>query len=470
MKTKSFITIDGERVHVDTTLLFQRLIAVYSLEELSTAFMYELSSQPMSLFDKDGLMNDADKPKLKEALKGIVGECNYNIPNDVEYVLDGGSLLHKVQWSLGQSFQEICNNYISYIRKRYGQHATVVFDGGYMAHSTKDTAHIRRAKGRIGKTVELRLSNPLTMKKSDFLLSNSNKQDFLLLLGSVLTDSGINVFHSNGDADLLVVQTALNIAKCHSSVIIGEDTGLLVLALYHFKDHNEVYFTCAPTENIKSPDVWSIGEAKRTLTDNVCDGLLLIHAITGCDTTSRVHTIGKASVLHKFQKSTRFRELSAIFLSESSSKEDIVDAGEKLILQILGASKKENSMDELRLANCYRKLGGKSAVKPQSLGPTSDATAQHSPRVYHQVQAWQGRDLIPEEWAWILANGKLMPVKITLPPAPQELLKIIRCTCKVECTPRCTCVTYGLKCTTICTGCRGVSCRNCLEIDIEDEP
>ena len=308
------------------------------------------------------------------------------------------------------------------------------------------------------------------MKKSDFLLSNSNKQDFLLLLGSVLTDSGINVFHSNGDADLLVVQTALNIAKCHSSVIIGEDTDLLVLALYHFKDHNEVYFTCAPTENRKSPDVWSIGEAKRTLTDNVCDGLLLIHAITGCDTTSQVHTIGKASVLHKFQKSTRFRELSAIFLSESSSKEDIVDAGEKLMLQILGASKKENSMDELRLANYYRKFGGKSAVKPQSLGPTSDATAQHSLRVYHQVQAWQGRDLIPEEWAWILVNGKLMPVKMLLPPAPQELLKIIRCTCKVECTPRCTCVTYGLKCTTICTGCRGVSCRNCLEIDIEDEP
>ena len=194
-KIKSMVTIGDEKVHVDTTLLFQSLIAVYSQEELSSAFMYELSSQPMSLFDKYGLMNAADKPKLKQAIKDIVGlkECNYKIPNDLEYVLDGGSLLPKVAWSVGQSFQFIYKSYVSYIRTRYGQHITVVFDGGYMTPSTKDTTHIRRTKGRIGKTDELYPGNPLTMKKSDFLLSNGNKQAFLFLLREVPTQNGINV-------------------------------------------------------------------------------------------------------------------------------------------------------------------------------------------------------------------------------------------------------------------------------------
>ena len=45
----------------------------------------------------------------------------------------------------------------------------------------------------------------------------------------------------------------------------------------------------------------------------------------------------------------------------------------------------------------YSKLGGKSAVKPESLGPTSDATAKHSERVYDTVQSWYGNDLPPEQ-------------------------------------------------------------------------
>ena len=46
------------------------------------------------------------------------------------------------------------------------------------------------------------------------------------------------------------------------------------------------------------------------------------------------------------------------------------------MLSITGATKKEKVMDEKRLADYYKKLGGKSAVKPGSFGPTSDATAK----------------------------------------------------------------------------------------------
>ena len=93
MKTKSLLSIEGEKIHVDSALLFQRLIAVYSLEELSTAFGYELSTR---LFDKDNLMNEVDKPKLKHALSKLLPETVHVIPPNSKYVLDGELLLHKV--------------------------------------------------------------------------------------------------------------------------------------------------------------------------------------------------------------------------------------------------------------------------------------------------------------------------------------------------------------------------------------
>ena len=122
----------------------------------------------MSLFDKDDLMNEAGKPKLKHALSKLLPEAVHVIPPNSKYILDGGLLLHKVPWTVGHTFAQTCQAYVTYIKKRYGNCPTIVFDGGYDAASTKDTAHVRRAKGRIGKTVRLHLNNQLSMSKSDF--------------------------------------------------------------------------------------------------------------------------------------------------------------------------------------------------------------------------------------------------------------------------------------------------------------
>ena len=57
--------------------------------------------------------------------------------------------------------------------------------------------------------------NPLTVKKSDFLLDSSNKQAFLLLLGTKKKRlyAGFKVQHASGDADLPIVNAALEIAR-----------------------------------------------------------------------------------------------------------------------------------------------------------------------------------------------------------------------------------------------------------------
>ena len=91
----------------------------------------------MSLFDKDDLMNEADKPKLKHTLLKLSPETVHVIPPNNKYVLDGGSLLHKVPWTIDETFAQICQAYVTYIKKRYGNCPTIVFDGGYDFASTK---------------------------------------------------------------------------------------------------------------------------------------------------------------------------------------------------------------------------------------------------------------------------------------------------------------------------------------------
>ena len=116
---------------------------------------------------------------------------------------------------------------------KYGtvENITVVFDGGYLAPSTKGSKHIRRSKGRLGRKIVSSLHNPLTVKKGDFPLHKHNKQAFLEMLGTLLSASGISVMHSDGDADVDIVSSALTVANTCPVTLFGEDTDLLILLL-----------------------------------------------------------------------------------------------------------------------------------------------------------------------------------------------------------------------------------------------
>ncbi|GFO09069.1 hypothetical protein PoB_003557400 [Plakobranchus ocellatus] len=55
-------------------------------------------------------------------------------------------------------------------------------------------------------------------------------------------------------------------------------------------------------------------------------------------------------------------------------------------------------------------------------------------------------DLQPEMWGWQLSSGRLDPCTTDLPPAPELLLKMIRCNCKSDCRSKCcTCRKHGLE-------------------------
>ncbi|KAG1710392.1 hypothetical protein GQR58_002674 [Nymphon striatum] len=279
----------------------------------------------------------------------------------------------------------------------------------------------------------------LTMKKDIFFSNPQNKQRLLNMLSESLNENNCKTLHAESDADVLIAQTAVEAANLNTTVLVGDDTDLLILLCHHFKSGRfDLYFQPEPKVNSKKNRTWNIKLVKQDLGDAICDGILFIHAILGSDTTSHVHGFGKGASLKKFTTSKQFQNQASIFYNETSTKDDIIEAGEKAL--------------------------------PQSLPPTTRAAKFHSLRAYHQVQEWKANQhLLPTEWGWKLLANTLVPIQTDLPPAPEDLLMVIRCNCTTDCSnAKCTCMKHNLKCSSACGHCRGSGCTNAVQVD-EDE-
>ena len=69
----------------------------------------------------------------------------------------------------------------------------------------------------------------------------------------------------------------------------------------------------------------------------------------------------------------------------------------------------------------------------------------------------------------MLSERILYPVTTDLQAAPKDLLEMIKCCCNGNCdTRRCSCRKNGLECTVACKHCKGLSCRNVTNVNIED--
>ena len=464
---KAAIKVNEEQVQVDPQLLFQRLsiMAVNGcIDDPASVFQYELCTHPAALFDQWSMPREADKPVLADAIWNIAGSHTAQTsPSGVRHILDGGALLHRIPWFKGETFKSICQRYVEYVCSKYGR-AIVVFDGYSDSPSIKDATHQRRSS-TAGPNIVPTAQTVVTLKKAAFLSNSENKHRFLSLMSFYLEQAGCESRHAKGDADFLIVQTAVESAKSKSTVLVGDDTDLLILLLYHVDmSGHQVYFKPEPkATSTKAPRVWDIKACKKKLGSQLCSDMLFIHAILGCDSTSRLYGIGKSAGLTKWKGNEDFQSLARVFLRDNVTKDDVLEAGEKALLVLYGGDP-EKGLDLLRYTRFQEKVARSSKfVEAQALPPTSASAGFHSLRVYYQVQEWRGKSghLIPEEWGWEIVEGKLIPKKTDRPPAPEKLLRLFRCNCKTDCdTRKCTCKRNGLECTPACGQCRGSSCSN----------
>ena len=111
--------------------------------------------------------------------------------------------------------------------KKYGN-AIVVFDG-CDDMSTKNMTHQRRAAGKAGATVTFTENMKVTPKKDNFLANPKNKQRIINMLSRFLQEDNCPTYHAEGDADVLIVKTAVE----RNTVLVGDDTDLLVLLCFY---------------------------------------------------------------------------------------------------------------------------------------------------------------------------------------------------------------------------------------------
>ena len=129
--------------------------------------------------------------------------------------------------------------------------------------------------------------------------------------------------------------------------------------------------------------------------------MLFIHAISGCDTTSRLFGVGKGRAMKKCLASKAFQESSNVFSEESSAADQVARAGEKALLVLYGG-KPGTNLNRLRYQRFCEKTAAKTThLQAEVLPPKSAAAKYHSLRVYLQVQEWKGcNTLRPTDWGW----------------------------------------------------------------------
>ena len=365
-----------------------------------------------------------------------------NPSGDVQYVLDGGALLHRVPWPRGSTYESVSHLYVRYVTQKYGA-AAIVFDGYNDEPTTKDATHLRRTGDCVGVTVHFASGMMIKSKKDEFLNNKANKQRFIHYLRDNLERAGCSVDHAKDDADVLIVPTAVASARHKETVLIGDDTDLLVLLLHHAEmDAHDVYLTSEPKKSSQRNKIWCIRQSKQLLGPDVCDHILFIHAILGCDVTSHLFGLGKGLAVKRIKSDLQFCQQAKVFNQVGQAKDDIIVAGESALVSLYGGAKEEG-LDVLRYRRFCDKISrGTSHVEPRTLPPTSAAEIYHSLRVYYHVMYWKGTgdSMKPEEWGWHIVDGKCLPMQTDKPAAPAELLDIISCSCKKLCnTKRCTC-------------------------------
>ena len=143
--------------------------------------------------------------------------------------------------------------------------------------------------------------------------------------------------------------------------------------------------------------------------------MLFAHAVLGCDTTSRVFSMGKGLALKHIRSDKYFITQAEVFLQENATLADISSAGEASLVCLYKRAVGD-TLDKLRLLRYHQKVATSTRfVQPENLPPTSSAAKYHSLRVYFQVQIWKGESrlgthLHPHNIGWKAVEGKLVPM------------------------------------------------------------
>ena len=115
--------------------------------------------------------------------------------------------------------------------------------------------------------------------------------------------------------------------------LIGGDTDVLVLLLFHSSTNTTLHYKSDQSNRrANTLKVWDISKTKKLSGDQLCHVLPVIHAITGCDTTSSLFGIGERSSTEKSNGKNVMGNQDLIEIAGKVFNEDSTNVGTKFVL------------------------------------------------------------------------------------------------------------------------------------------
>ena len=212
--------------------------------------------------------------------------------------------------------------------------------------------------------------------------------------------------------------------------------------------------------------------------------VIKVHSLTGCDTTGRIFGKSKKKTFQAFLESNVdiIHAISQLGIGVVPC-EDVIEKCQIFLCSLL--CKKGVSItkaEDLRW-KVFKDLDKDQGV--DKLPPTQGAWRQHTCILLAHMQAsvWE-QDLvldpiIPDKLklGWRYEGDNLVPILSELPPAPTDVVELIRCKCGAtnpestnKCASgRCSCRAKNLPCTELCDCCADMEdCQN-TDISVEND-
>ena len=117
-------------------------------------------------------MRKANKALLTKALISKIPSRHTNVLA-TDYVLDGGTLLHRIRWLPNSTYIDLMSQYQMQINMKF-DHCHIVFHGYTNGESIKDHEHQRRM-GKTSADIEVSGDLPAFCNQGPFLSNSNNK-------------------------------------------------------------------------------------------------------------------------------------------------------------------------------------------------------------------------------------------------------------------------------------------------------
>lgn len=169
-----------------------------------------------------------------------------------------------------------------------------------------------------------------------------------------------------------ITKAAVNSAREYSTMLIEEDTDLLIILLQHIRLKLMAYYSGYYKKNQFSgiPKVQYINNLKYIHGSQLCAQQLFLSAFTECDSTSRIQGIGKKSVFQKLLKGDQVLQSCAIAFSlPGTNTADIVSLGSQAKAAIFGGNSYCTLAAWRHQARTKKVVTAKSFIHPEHLPP-----------------------------------------------------------------------------------------------------